>query len=317
MTESCVHCGLCTKNCSFLQKYGLDLASFSKREDLAYHCFLCGTCRRVCPKGIDGRAVAMALRHSQVEKHSGKVPEKGYAALLAEKENYLFRNYRRSAKGTALFPGCNFPSFFPATTDLLVRLLGNAGIGTIFDCCGKPIGDLGLQDKETRATERLTERLKEAGIERLVVLCPNCYAYLTANTDIEVISIYTLLRELGIGEILHEELNIFLPCPDRDSRVLLEQLKFFVPHAVPIYNVQCCGLGGCAGGKEPEIAAAFARKIGGEHTKVYTYCASCAGQLRRGGAEETTHILTEILGTHEKPVLSPVQSLWNRAKRIF
>lgn len=317
MTESCIHCGLCTKNCSFLQKYGLDLAGFSRRNDLAYHCFLCGVCSRVCPKGIDGRAVSMTMRRSQVARHSGTLAEKGYTALVAEKENYLFRNYRRAAKGTVLFPGCNFPSFFPETTDLLIRLLGEAGIGTVFDCCGKPIGDLGLKDKETLAAHRLTERLKSSGIHRLVVLCPNCYTYLTANTEFEVVSIYEILRELNLGSIIQEEFPLFLPCPDRDEKEILRQIMYFAPCAVPIETVQCCGLGGCAGGKEPEIAAAFAQQISEEHTKIYTYCASCAGQLRRGGTEQATHILTEILGTYEKPAFSPVQTLWNRAKRVF
>ena len=317
MTELCIHCGLCNKQCSFLQKYGLDLAAFAKRPDLAYHCFLCGECSRVCPKGIDGRAVSMTMRWAEVTNHGGKLTEKGYAALVAEKENYLFRGYRRTAGKTALFPGCNFPSFFPETTNTLIHMLDSVGIGTIFDCCGKPIGDLGLADKESRTIEHLIKRLKKHEIERLVVLCPNCYTYLTANTDIEVISIYELLHKLDLGRIIPRELPLFLPCPDRDRRVLLNQLTYFVPHAIPVENIQCCGLVGCAGAKESEIAASFARKIGKVHTTIHTYCASCAGQLRRNGAEQATHILTEILGTHEKPVLSPVQSLWNRAKWIF
>lgn len=317
MTEHCVHCGLCTKHCLFLQKYGLDLAAFANHPELAYHCFLCGECSRVCPKGIDGRSLSLTMRRTQVALHGGKLVEKGYTALVAEKKNYLFRNHRRTTENTALFPGCNFPSFFPETTDRLVHLLGDAGIGTIFDCCGKPIGDLGLEGKENHAIDLLVERLKASKIERLVVLCPNCYSYLKSKTDIEIISIYEILCELHLGEIVRAEIPLFLPCPDRDEKQLLEYVAHFAPNVVPVENVQCCGLGGCAGSKEPEISARFARQIKDEHATVYTYCASCAGQLRRGGIEHATHILTEILSTHEKPVLSPVQSLWNRAKRIF
>lgn len=317
MTGSCIHCGLCTKHCSFLKKYDLDLASFANRPDLAYHCFLCGKCSRVCPKGIDGSSVSLSMRRTQVTDRGGKLAEKGYSSLVAEKENYLFRSYRHATGKTALFPGCNFPSFFPESTDLLIRLMGESGVGTVFDCCGKPLGDLGLTDKENRAVDRLVKRLKTSKIERLVILCPNCYSYLKANTDIEIISIYEFLRELGWDKVIEREISLFLPCPDRTQRELLAQVTYFAPHAVPIENVQCCGLGGCAGSKEPEIAASFARQISNEHAAIYTYCASCAGQFRRGGAEHATHILTEILGTHEKPVLSPVKSLWNRAKRTF
>ena len=39
--EKCINCKLCTKNCDFLEKYNMDLSDFSKKEDLAYNCFLC------------------------------------------------------------------------------------------------------------------------------------------------------------------------------------------------------------------------------------------------------------------------------------
>ena len=57
--EKCINCKLCTKNCDFLEKYKMDLSDFSKKEDLAYNCFLCGKCREVCPKDIDGKAIAI------------------------------------------------------------------------------------------------------------------------------------------------------------------------------------------------------------------------------------------------------------------
>ena len=53
--EACVHCHLCRENCAFLEKYGIDIGDTEELRNLAYHCFLCGTCGRVCPKGIDGR----------------------------------------------------------------------------------------------------------------------------------------------------------------------------------------------------------------------------------------------------------------------
>lgn len=317
MTDRCIHCGLCTKHCSVLRKYGMDLSLFSTHPELAYHCFLCGECTRVCPKSIDGRTIALTMRQKRTTEAGGTLTEAGYSALVAEKQNYLFKNYRRTTGKTALFPGCNFPAFFPKTTDFLLQLFNSAGIGVVFDCCGKPIGDLGLAEQASRITDTLQSRLIDAGIQRLIVLCPNCYSYLTDHTDIEIVSIYEALQELHLGSIISEKFPLFLPCPDRTEQHLLHHLLYFVPHAVPITEIQCCGLGGCAGTKEPEIAASFCHKLHAQYHTVYTYCASCAGQLRRGGIENTTHILTKILDTHEKPVLSPVQSLWNRAKRVL
>lgn len=317
MTDACIHCGLCTKHCDFLQKYSLDLAAFAAHPDLAYHCFLCGDCSRVCPGNIDGRAVSLAMRqqHTAVKGLSGT----GGHMLAAEKKNYLFRNYRRSHGKTALFPGCNFLSFFPETTDALVRLLAPQGIGVIYDCCGKPIGDLGLRDAERKNRDALRQRLRQAGVERLIALCPNCYHSLRTCPDIAVVSIYEFLTELGMDHVITEEpVPLFLPCPDRETGKLLSEIRRFLPNAAPIEGVQCCGLGGCAAGKEPELAAAFSKKISARaFPVVYTYCASCTGQLRRGGVEGATHILTELLATHEKPALSGAASLWNRARRVF
>ena len=100
LAAGCIHCGRCTGRCAFLQRHGLDLAGFAGREELSYHCFLCGDCAAVCPKGIDGRLIALSMRRQQVREAGGKVREKGYGALIAEKKNYLFRNYRQARPAT-------------------------------------------------------------------------------------------------------------------------------------------------------------------------------------------------------------------------
>lgn len=320
LTENCIHCGLCTRKCAFLQKYGLDLQSFAQHPELAYHCFLCSECSFVCPKKLDGRAIALELRRNDVEANGGKIAQKGYSALIAEKKNYLFRNQKAANRKSVLFPGCNFPSFFPETTDYLVRLLKDAAdIGVLYDCCGKPVAELGLAGEAARGMEALKKRLTALGIEELIVLCPNCYHFLKPRLDIPVVSIYDKLRELGLGsKILEDKAYLFVPCPDKASLALERSLlPFFSGETENIRGIQCCGLGGCAAGKEPEISASFAQMLKRQKLpNVYTYCASCAGKFRRSGAENVHHVLVEILGTGERSELS-VRSLWNRAKRRF
>ena len=85
---------------------------------------------------------------------------------------------------------------------------------------------------------------------------------------------------------------------------------------IPIEEVQCCGLGGCAPVKEPELAknmGAALKNSGGQ--KIYSYCASCAGNLNRNGSKNVTHILTEILETDEKADTG--KSMLNRMKTKF
>ena len=321
LAENCIHCGLCTRKCDFLKKYSMDLQAFAEHPELAYHCFLCSDCSMVCPRKIDGREIALQLRRDAVADNGGKVPEKGYAALIAEKKDYLFRNQKKAGKKSVLFPGCNFPSFFPETTEYLVKLLKEtADIGVWYDCCGKPVSELGLIKEENQGLNSLKQRIERLGIEEIVVLCPNCYHFLKPRLDIPVVSIYDKLQELGLGNRIHEEkVNIFVPCPDKASLVLEQSLLPFVDGEYEnIKGIQCCGLGGCAAEKEPEISGSFAANLKDRKLpNVYVYCASCAGKLRRSGVANVHHVLVDILGTNEESELS-FKSIWNRAKhRIF
>ena len=161
--DRCVHCHLCQKNCAFLSKYQMDIGDTEKLRELSYHCFLCGVCSEVCPLGIDGRGIVLTMRRERAEKNHGKTAEKGYGDLLMEKGNYLFRNGRHKKGESLLFPGCNFPSFYPETTKAMIRLLrGQAGMGVLLDCCGKPVGELGLKNKE----ETILRRLEKSGQTR-------------------------------------------------------------------------------------------------------------------------------------------------------
>ncbi len=311
--EACVHCHLCRNHCAFLGKYGIDIGDTERLKELAYHCFLCGRCTEVCPKGIDGRQVILNMRQKAVRENGGRVPEKGYGMLLWEKRDYRFRNEKNIRGKSILFPGCNFPSFFPETTRYLAENLAReAGMGILFDCCGKPVAELGMEDEERRIITRLDQRLKEKGIEEVVTMCPNCYHFLKGRLSIEVKTVYRKLRELGLGKKIAEKAVIFPPCPDREEKEMLRDICYFLSGEPDVLEgVQCCGLGGCAGVKEPELAGKMPQGL--EDSKsFFTYCASCSGSLTRKGYRNASHILPEILGRTERPDVK--KSVLNRIK---
>lgn len=312
--KACIHCGKCTRSCSFLGKYGIDIGDRKKLEELAYHCFLCGKCTAVCPKAIDGREVILNIRRQQVEENGGEI--KGYGMLLWEKRDYRFRNYRNAAGTSAFFPGCNFPSFYPKTTLYLARLLREeAGIGTVFDCCGKPVAELGMKKREEEMIEELNARLLEAGIGELIMACPNCYHFLKGRLRVQVTGIYEKLAALGLGKQVEGQKLMFLPCPERKDRELAGQIEVFLKRKpVLCEDSQCCGLGGGGGKKEPGLAAKMP-EAPEKDIPLCTYCASCSGNLTRKGYKDAGHILVEILGTGEKPHIK--RSLWNRIKTRY
>lgn len=343
--DECVHCNLCKNNCEFLNKYGIDIGDKERLAELSYHCFLCGKCTAVCPKGIDGREVVLNLRRDSVRENGGCGP--GYGLLKWEKIDYRYRNYKHVKGKSVLFPGCNFVSFYPKTTRALVELLDEYGIGVVYDCCGKPISELGYEDKEKEIIDRLEERLKGLEIDELILLCPNCYAFLKPRLSIKVVDIYAKLKELGIKPVVEQpekseieleakpmpdsnieaggELSgkIFLPCPDRENKEIFASIIDFLESSDnvdkvdldEVNDVQCCGLGGVAPVKEPKLAKKMATALSDIEDTLYTYCASCSGNFIKGGNKDVRHILTEILGIHEKP--DTAKSMINRAKTKF
>jgi fumarate reductase (CoM/CoB) subunit B len=316
--KQCIHCGACTGNCDFLRKYQMDIGNEEKVKELAYHCFLCGKCGSVCPAGIDGREVFLQARRSLTAENGGKVAADGYDMLVKEKQNYIFRNYKNVTAGTVLFPGCNFPSFYPKTTKMLAALLKKKGIGTVYDCCGKPIAELGLAVQEERIIRQIDERLKKAGVEEVIMLCPNCYYFLKGKLSVRVTGIYEALERLGIGRRIEEDrMYLFTPCPDKESRLWQQQMRSFLPENVRVIDeIQCCGLGGCARGKEPEISAGFTEKLREKNYKnIYTYCGSCAGKFARDGMKNVHHMLVDILETGELP--DTAKSMINRTMSKF
>ena len=319
LVEGCIGCRMCTDECAFLKKYDLTLGDVDKLHELSYHCFLCGKCDSVCPVGIKGSSLLLEMRRDAVHNSGGKV-DSAYNMMLLEKRNYKFKNYKHASEGSVLFPGCNFLSLYPKTTDAIAKLWASKyGIGIIYDCCGKPVAELGLENEENSIIKSLQERLDKSGVSEIVTFCPNCKAFLSDRlVGINVISIYQKMLELGINvNDLPDDGALHIPCPDRETRLWLSQITELLGKSPNlIEESQCCGLGGSARAKEPELSEGMSKdiieKAGG---KIYTYCASCAGQLLRSGASYAEHILPILFGINERA--DSGKSFVNRARSRF
>ena len=102
----------------------------------------------------------MDMRRASVASDEGARVNKEYKRTISEKKEYSYRNYRHVTEKSVLFPGCNFPSVYPKTTKVLVELFEKeAGIGVVYDCCGKPIADIGMEDEEERIMQGIQKRM--------------------------------------------------------------------------------------------------------------------------------------------------------------
>lgn len=309
-TEKCISCGKCTESCAFLKKYNLDfnVKNEERLKKLAFHCFLCGKCTEVCPIGVDGREHMLALRQEKVRESDGKL--KGYRMMRLEKKNYIFKNYRKANKKSILFPGCNFPSLYPETTKYLIKLFESYDIGVAMDCCGKPIAELGLVEEEKRIIKKLSDRIKENNIEEIIMLCPNCYDYLSDRLPVKIVSIYEKLEELNIGSKINIGSDpMFKACPQRKGNDWMKYMDNYLQDYKMLENDHCCGLGGGAAAEEKQLADKFTARV---PEKIYVYCASCAGRLASEENRSVYHILPKVLGINEKPDIK--HSLLNRSK---
>ena len=316
--NDCIHCNKCVKKCDFLTKYNMDLHEFSKRDDLAYNCFLCNDCKIVCPKDIDGSKISLALRNSWKDKN---YIEKKYKALLFEKKNYIFKNYKHSNTKSILFPGCNFSSFYPNAVKKIADIFRKEyNIGIAFDCCGKPIAELGMKEYENNIIKNLEKNMELYGIEEIITLCPNCYYFLKPRISIKIVTIYEKIFELGIkisNVDFPKEINLFLPCPDKESKFIKESILKLIPqykdNIKEINDINCCGLGGCAIVNERDIAKGFIEKLKSKNlNNLYVYCATCAGNFNRNKINNVRHLLLDFLNIKEN--ISDKTSLLNRAK---
>ena len=316
--NDCIHCNKCVKKCGFLTKYNMDLQEFSKREDLAYNCFLCNDCKIVCPKDIDGAKISLALRSSCKDKYH---IEKKYKALLFEKKNYIFKNYKHSNTKSILFPGCNFSSFYPNATKKIANLFKKEyNIGIAFDCCGKPVTELGMKEYENNIIKNLEKNMELYGIEEIITLCPNCYYFLKPRISVKIVTIYEKMSELGIKipDIdFPKEMNLFLPCPDKETKYIKESILKLIPsykyNIKEIKDINCCGLGGCAIVNERELAKEFVEKLKSKNLEnLYVYCATCAGNFNRNKINNIHHLLLNLLNIKEN--ISNKTSILNRAK---
>lgn len=315
ISKNCIHCKRCTKNCSFLKKYDMDLSEFENRPDLAYNCFMCGKCNIVCPKDIDGRLISMKHKENEISNNNNKIKQKDYKLLIAEKRHYLFKNYKNvDNKKSCLFTGCNFLSYTPNTADKLLEICNNNDIGIIFDCCGKPLYDLGLKEDAKKMIDGIEKKLKKMGVEEIITACPNCYHFFKDKIDVNVVDVYSKLGSMNLLNQISGEYDVFRPCSDRATNEILNSIQKYNPDLkINLMNEQCCGAGGCADSKEPELAYKMREDAILESDNILAYCSTCTGYIHNQNGN-IQHFLTKMLGVEED---FSTNSLMNRMKYRF
>ncbi len=321
ITEKCTECGLCVKECDFLQSYGgspKELAEEFRADghrenpEVAYSCNLCNLCEVVCPEGLNVGRMCLEQRRLMVKDGCAPLPQ--HQPIVSAQEGYLSDSTRLAlphleaeATTRVFFPGCGLSSYSPELVMQVYSYLQKRlpGMGIALGCCGAPSYLLGEQSEFGKMIQLLEQDAKRIGASDIIVACPSCYSVLKEYlTDLKPLSLYALLAELGVPKKASEAhlFSIHDPCSSRGEKEVHEGIRYLVQslgHSIDEIEhsrelAHCCGLGGMAFAVSPEVSSAKAsRTIGEAKCDLLTYCANCRENLASQGAR--IHYLLDLI----------------------
>jgi ferredoxin len=186
ISETCINCKLCRKECAFLRKCGKpkEIAdsydpSDQGHQGMPFECSLCQLCRVVCPVGARPADMFLQMRYESVERGNGLFAEHGGLLSWEKRGSSKKYSYYGLPQGcdTVFFPGCTLPGTRPDKTYALYQEPKERipSLGVVLDCCTKISHDLGRERFFRAMFEEMKSYLVQKGVQRVLVACPNCH----------------------------------------------------------------------------------------------------------------------------------------------
>lgn len=305
IAESCIQCGLCVRECAFLQRYGdpwtiahtLAASSLSDVERMTYACSLCGLCSAICPKGLNAGAMSLELRGQLAAQGRGIVRAHRRLLSYERRGSSSFYAHHGIPPGCDMvfFPGCTLAGTRSQAVFKLYEYLRTIipRLGIILDCCTRPSHDLGRMAHFLQTFGGLRETLLLRGVSRVLTACPSCHdVFRRYGGRLDVESLYeTLACRGGVpGPPASGMVTIHDPCATRFEESLHAAVRSLVRGAgLTIREMThrgcttlCCGEGGAVPFTDPVLADRWvdARARESLGLPVVTYCAGCVERLR-------------------------------------
>jgi uncharacterized membrane protein YdjX (TVP38/TMEM64 family)/Fe-S oxidoreductase len=339
MSEKCIKCKLCEKECAFLRKYGKpkDIADFYNpldkiQQGMPFECSLCQLCAAVCPVKINPALMFLEMRRETVKRGKGDYPE--HSVILEYEKRGTSKRYTYYALpegcDTIFFPGCTLPGTRP---DKVIELYEHLkqfipALGIVLDCCTKPSHDLGRETYFNALFHEMKDYLLKNGIRNVVVACPNCYkVFRKHGGDLTVQTAYEIMAEKGLPERgqINGIVTVHDSCAVRfEESVHSAARDLILKKGLTIEEMKhsatktlCCGEGGSVGFLAPDLAKKWGinRKREADGRRIITYCAGCANCL--SSLTPTSHIL-DLLFEPKATIAGSVKvskaplTYWNR-----
>lgn len=314
MSNECIECKICVKQCSFLRKFGTpkQIADSWQPQDenvlaMSFACSLCSLCTAVCPVKIDPRQMFLEMRRYAVA--AGRVDLAKQRLLLNFEERGTSKRYSfyglPTGCDTVFFPGCALSGTRAQRVMQLYDHLQDyfPNLGVVLDCCTKPSHDLGRTGYFQAMFSEMQQYLVDHSIKNVFVACPSCLSVFTQYGDrLATRSVYDILaREYWQPEdqVSAPPVTIQDSCVARfDDTLQSDVRKLIRSRGVTVEEMKhhgkktlCCGEGGGAHFVAPDLAGTWAgmRRNEVRNRRIITYCAGCANFL--GKVAPTAHIL--------------------------
>ena len=341
VAANCTGCGLCVRQCGFLQKHGnpqQQARNYQLRQGGncadPFACHLCGLCTALCPHQVDPAGLFLALRRAEFRQ--GRAEHQEYKGLrryerVGTSQRFSWYALPQDCE-TIFFPGCSLTGSRPETTWKTFAHLRQAlpSIGIVLDCCTKPSHDLGDEDYFSAMFGELKNYLLHQGIKQVLVACPSCQrVFSTYAPELTTRMVYELLNELPLPATpaISASVDIHDPCvarfnsgSQRAVRALLTKkgLQLSEP-AQSGKTTLCCGAGGAVSYRSPERSAAWQDK----HCQqlqtghLVSYCASCTQVF--AARTRSSHVLDllfepELTIAGQAVVSKGLLTYWNRLR---
>ena len=339
MSEKCIECKLCVKQCAFLKKYGTPkfiADSWPKQGEtkfkMPFECSLCSLCTVVCPVDIDPKRMFFEMRRYSVACGSADFAKQKLLLNFEKRgisKRYSFYGFPEACD-TVFFPGCALVgSRSQRVMQLYDHLQKNVPtLGIVLDCCTKPSHDLGRTDFFYAMFNEMQDYLVDHGIKYILTACPSCFAVFSKYAKkLSTKSVYDILALETWQTVNHTNhqtaVTVQDSCVARQEQNIQDSVrKLILAQGVQLEEMKhhgkktlCCGEGGGAHFVAPDLAGQWGeiRRTEGEGRRIITYCAGCANFLGKIGP--TAHLLDLIfdpaatLSGKEKITKSPVTYL--------
>lgn len=306
---------------------GAVLSLVGERPELALavrRCCMDGFCTLTCPDAIDAREVFSALR--ELLHEAGVTGEDGFTMTRVDQQWHIFSAYRavhgifyndlpslENARewgaDTLFFPGCSLVSYAPELTREVFAWLQERGMAVALsdDCCGSPLRSGGFADRCEAHKSALVDRAREAGIRRVVFVCPGCRDEWEATPGVEALELIALPELLDAADVRPRPekiasvlscaskggasddpaIALFDSCHDRDGRFGTSLRRIFadcrtVELAHHGKSALCCGAAGAVSLVDQPLCDRRARRVLDEEPRevgaglVVANCPTCA-----------------------------------------